>query len=159
MIVNDRWGTRGRTGEDRQAAPDADSDGALFIFLEGPIERSEIPDLCARFAEMVGERPGGRVICDVAGLTESDAVAVEALARLQLTARRLGCRLWLRHAGRGLRQLIELVGLADVVPTLPAGAPTQRCEDGSGIEAGRQSEQREPPVGVEEVVQPDDPAP
>lgn len=156
--MNDGWGTRGRTGGDRQPAPDADVGGELLIFLEGPIERSEIPDLCARFEDLLGERPGRRVICDVAGLAESDAVAVEALARLQLTARRLGCRLWLRHAGCGLRQLIALVGLSDVVPSLPAATPTQGCAGGSGIEAGRQSEHREPPVGVEEVVQPDDPA-
>ncbi|WP_197681649.1 STAS domain-containing protein [Actinopolymorpha singaporensis] len=157
--MNDRWGTRGRPGEDRQPAPDTNVRGELLVFLEGPIERSEIPDLCARFADLVGERPGRRVICDVAGLTEPDAVAVEALARLQLTARRLGCRLWLRHAGCGLRQLIALAGLADVVPSLPAGTPALGCPGGSGIEAGRQSEQREPPVGVEEVVEPDDPAP
>lgn len=131
----------------------------MVVFLEGPIERSEIPELCARFAELLGERPGRRVICDVAGLTESDAVAVEALARLQLTARRLGRRLWLRHAGCGLRQLIALVGLADVVPSLPAGMRVEPAEGGSGIESRRQPEQREPPVGVEEVVQPDDPAP
>ncbi|MET9022363.1 STAS domain-containing protein [Actinopolymorpha sp. NPDC004070] len=133
--------------------------GALVVFLEGPIGRSEIPDLCARFEELLGEGPGRRVICDVAGLTECDAVAVEALARLQLTARRLGCHLWLRHAGCELRQLIALVGLADVVPSLPTGMRVEPAERRSGIEAGRQPEQREPPVGVEEVVQPDDLAP
>ncbi|MFD2078526.1 STAS domain-containing protein [Actinopolymorpha cephalotaxi] len=136
-----------------------------MVFLEGPIERSEIPDLCARFAALLGERPGRSVICDVAGLTESDAVAVEALARLQLTAGRLGRRLWLRHAPCGLRRLIALVGLADVVPSLPAGMRMEPADGGSGIEGAsgvesrRQPEQREPPVGVEEVVQPDDPAP
>jgi hypothetical protein len=38
-------------------------------------------------------RPGvERVVCDVGALVVPDGVAVDALARLQLAARRRGCR-------------------------------------------------------------------
>ena len=42
--------------------------------------------------------------------------AVDALARLALTVRRLGRRLVLRDAGDDLRDLIALTGLGDVLP-------------------------------------------
>ena len=61
--------------------------------------------------------------------------AVDALARLQLEARRRGCTVWLRHACPDLIELLELVGLLQVI---------------------RQAEGREQ-GGVEEVVVPDDP--
>ena len=53
--------------------------------------------------------------CDVAGV-EPDAVTVEALARLQLGARRLGCQVRLRHASSELLQLVAFMGLTDVLP-------------------------------------------
>ena len=40
---------------------------------------------------------------------------VDVLTRLQLTARRNGCSIRLRNTTRALRELIELVGLADVL--------------------------------------------
>ncbi|HZX40045.1 MAG TPA: STAS domain-containing protein [Streptomyces sp.] len=50
-------------------------------------------------------------ICDVGELTHPNLAAVDALARLQLTARRLGCRIRLRNAGHELLSLLDLVGL------------------------------------------------
>ena len=64
-----------------------------------------------------------------------DLGAVNALARLQLEARRRGCTVWLRHACPDLVELLELVGLLQVV------------RQAEGLEQG----------GVEEVVVPDDP--
>ncbi len=49
------------------------------------------------------------------GLERPDLVAVNALARLQLTARRRAVRLRVRGAGRELRLLLDLVGLAELV--------------------------------------------
>ena len=46
-----------------------------------------------------------------AALDRPDAVTIDALARLQLTARRLGCRLRLRHASPELRELVAFMGL------------------------------------------------
>ena len=53
-------------------------------------------------------------ICDVSQ-AKADAVTVDALARLQLVARRTGCRLSLCHVSPELRALIELVGLREIL--------------------------------------------
>ena len=42
-------------------------------------------------------------------------VTVDALARLQLAARRHGCRVRLLNASAGLRELVAFMGLADVL--------------------------------------------
>jgi hypothetical protein len=54
------------------------------------------------------------VECDVAGLPP-DAATVDTLARLQLAARRNGCRLCLRNASEELLELLDLAGLRDVL--------------------------------------------
>ena len=46
---------------------------------------------------------------------EPDAVTVDALARLQLAAGRLGCTVRLRNASAALRDLVALMGLRDVL--------------------------------------------
>ncbi len=46
---------------------------------------------------------------------DPDAVTVDALARLQLAARRLSCRLLLRNASPELLELVAFMGLADVL--------------------------------------------
>lgn len=56
----------------------------------------------------------------MSGLTHPDAAAVDALARLQLTAGRLGRRLVLRDASTELAQLLDIVGLSGVLACLPA---------------------------------------
>jgi hypothetical protein len=71
---------------------------------------------------------------------------VDELARLQLAASRLGCSVRLRGACRELQELLDLVGLTELL----VGAADL------GVEAGRQPEGGEE-VGVEEVVVPDDP--
>jgi hypothetical protein len=104
-------------------------------FAVGPtVTRADIPVLCAGLAELLRGRAGGVVICEVAGVTRPDVATVEALARLRLTARRHGWRLAVGGAGPGLLRLIRLLGLADLLP-----------------QAGGQAEQREQPIGVEEV--------
>lgn len=54
------------------------------------------------------------VVCDVGGL-EASAVTVDALARLQLTARGHGLSLRLRGASEELVELIGFMGLRDVL--------------------------------------------
>ena len=48
-----------------------------------------------------------------------DLSAVEALARLQLAARRLGCEIRVRAACPELCELLQLAGLVDVVSAEP----------------------------------------
>jgi ABC-type transporter Mla MlaB component len=100
-----------------------------------------------RLLQVVATSDGSRVIVvAVEGLERADLAVVDALARLQLAARRLGCSIRLRNANAELRALLDLVGLADVVPdaVLPLEAPRE-------AEGGKQ-------LGVEEMVQPGDPA-
>lgn len=55
------------------------------------------------------------IVCDVAGVRH-DAVTVDALARLQLAARRGGCEFRLQGAAPELVEVIEFMGLRDVLP-------------------------------------------
>jgi len=49
-----------------------------------------------------------------------DLAVVDALARLQLAAQRLGWSVRVRNADDELRALLEFVGLADVLPLEPS---------------------------------------
>jgi hypothetical protein len=89
---------------------------------------------------MAAPRPS-TVVCEVGALAP-DAVTIDAMARLQLVARRLGQRVVLRGASSELVELLELFGLSHVL-----------C-----VEAGGQSEEGEERVGVEEEREADDPA-
>ena len=62
------------------------------------------------------ERTTAVLLCDVGDVVDPDAGTVETLARARLTARRLGWELRLVNAGSDLLDLIELMGLSDVLP-------------------------------------------
>jgi hypothetical protein len=83
------------------------------------------------------------VVLDVSAVLEPDMSDVDALAGLQLLARRLGSAIVLDHAGNELRSLIEFAGLGEIL--LPRA--------GSVLESDREVEQREQ-VGVDEEVDP-----
>ena len=85
----------------------------------------------------------GPIVCDVGGIVDPDLRAVEALAWLQVGLRRAGLWFELRNAGLDLRALIELVGLAEVLPLR--------------VEVVRQAEQREQALRVQEERDPADP--
>ena len=87
------------------------------------------------------------VILGLLGGRRPDLALVDALAGLQLAARRRGCSIRLRHPCEELCELLDLVGLTDVV----VGA------SGLPLEAGREAEGGEE-LGVEEVVEPGDPS-
>jgi ABC-type transporter Mla MlaB component len=59
------------------------------------------------------------VICDVGALVDADAVAVDALAHLQLTARRRGATIRLRHASPELCELVAFMGLSEPLSPEP----------------------------------------
>ena len=83
--------------------------------VRGPIARADLPGLCGRICALLEQSGAGVAVCDVSGV-EPDAVTVDALARLQLGARRHGCQVRLRHASRELLQLVEFMGLSDLLP-------------------------------------------
>ena len=86
------------------------------------------------------ERPG-TIVCDLRRVV-ADADAIDALARIQLEAQRLGLDLRLRRASSELRELIAFTGLEDVLRLEPC----------------RKAEEREQPLRVEEERELGDPA-
>lgn len=93
----------------------AASPGTITFAVWGPIARDDLAGLSARLCALLTEADATLALCDVAGV-EVDAVAVEALARLQLLARRHRCRIRLRNVSDELRDLITFMGLEDVLP-------------------------------------------
>jgi ABC-type transporter Mla MlaB component len=121
---------------------------ATIVVVAGPIARAEIPALCERVRASLEACHPGPVDFDV-GMMDSDAVTVEVLARLQLTARRLGRRVRFKDAQSELQRLLCLSGLDEVLPCGPA----------SGLEPRGQAEEGEQARGVQEERDPGDPAP
>jgi hypothetical protein len=94
---------------------------------------------------LVVDQGGETVLARLDGLC-IDLALVDALARLQLAARRRGCPVRLHAPCRELADLLDLTGLTDVMA-------------GGGVltlEVGRQAEDGEE-LGPEEVVEPRDP--
>lgn len=88
---------------------------------------------------------GVEVVIGHVVVSRPDLVLADGLARLQLAAQRLGLAIRVRDAPPELYELLDLVGLADLLV-------------GPGdlsLEEGRQTEGREQ-FGVEEVVEPGD---
>ena len=81
----------------------------------GPIEPEDLPGLCERVCGLLNGSGARVAFCDVRGI-QPDAVTVDALARLQLAARRAGCQVRLRNPSDELRELVSFMGLADVLP-------------------------------------------
>lgn len=112
------------------------------LVLSGPLTRDGVEGPCDELRILLDGGGGGGagrvVVCDVGGLGPPGLAAVNLLARLQLTARRRGGRIRLRDPSPALCALLDLVGLR--------------------FETEGQPEQREPPLGVQEAVEPGDPA-
>jgi len=89
-----------------------------ILVIGRPIDRAGIPALCDRARAVFECDDPGIVDCDIRALAP-DAVSIDALARLQLTGRRLGRQIRLRHCSRELRELLAFVGLADVLCAEP----------------------------------------
>ena len=92
----------------------AAAERALSFTVDGPIGRDDLPGLCARIGALLGSTTAEVALCDV-GTVRPDAVTVDALARLQLAARRFGCQVRLVNASSELRTVVAFMGLADVL--------------------------------------------
>jgi ABC-type transporter Mla MlaB component len=88
---------------------------SITLEIWGPIARTDLPGLSRRICALLQETAPVVAFCEVASV-DPDAVTIDALARLQLVARRRGCQIRLRHASPALLQLLEFLGLSDVVP-------------------------------------------
>lgn len=115
--------------EDGRAAtrPDAHPAlGTVVLVLTGPLPAGRAPELCD-LARLLLEATGAGVLtCDVAAVGRPDAGTVDALARVALTARRLGRSVLLRDPCPRLQSLLVLTGLDATFPfalTPPPGDP------------------------------------
>lgn len=108
------------------------------LVLPGPVTRAEVARLCDEVRARLVATGAGVVVCDVAGLGPPGLATVDALARMQLAARRAGGRIRLRAPAPPLLLLLDLVGLR--------------------FELEGEAEEREPALGVEEAVEPGDAA-
>ena len=120
---------------------------SIVVVLTGAIDASEVARVCASVRSALVAGDVDLIVCDVGEVTDPDVSTVDALARLQLTVRRLGREVRLRHASSDLRRLAELLGLCDVLG----------LEVALDLGSGREAEEREQPRGVEEERDPADP--
>jgi hypothetical protein len=129
-----------------RALPPAPGSNTMVVIVDGRIAEADAPSLCEQLTQLLNDSDADLVVCDVDALVNPDIGTVDVLARLALTARRLGCRVQLRHARRRLKDLVALVGLCG------AGSPSENLP----LELEGQAEQREHASGVQERGQPGD---
>jgi ABC-type transporter Mla MlaB component len=79
------------------------------VVVRRPLDAAE----ATRIRRLLGG--GTALLCDVGDLTDADLGTVDALARLHLEAGRAGCCLHLVGVPAGLRDLLRLAGLADLL--------------------------------------------
>lgn len=138
--------TREESGVDGGARPGVSgASSPVVLVITGPMSHSEVPGLLNGVRRLLAGSDGGVVVCDVGGVTDPDLCTVDALARLQLTARELGGGIRLRHASSQLRELLAFAGLDDVVSL------------GLRLQPRGEAEEWEKPGRVQEGVHPDDP--
>lgn len=108
------------TGAGEATSPDAPRAGlprrTVVFVVDRPIAPDTVPALTAHVEATLRGSDADLVVCDVGGLGEVDVATVEALARCQVTARRLGHVIRLRHASPELRDLLSLLGLCEALP-------------------------------------------
>lgn len=92
-----------------------DRAGTIVFSVYGPIARCDLPGLCDRICRLLEQEEPSIAFCDVGGV-EASAVTADALARLQLAARRRECQIRLRGCSPELRSLIRFMGLDAVLP-------------------------------------------
>ena len=82
--------------------------------IDGPIGRIDLPRLSEQIGALLESTGAEIALCDVSAI-DPDAVSVDALARLQLVARRRGCQARLLGASNELLELLGFIGLRDVL--------------------------------------------
>ena len=116
------------------------------LTIEGRIARGDVSFLCERVGALLQKDGADLIVCDVRALEHPDIDTVDALARLQLAARREGSCIRLLHACPELKGLLVLTGLCEVLPSLPQ----------LGVECQRDPKERKQSGSVEEEADPTD---
>ena len=130
------------------AHPSMSPQPKTIVLVVDSLEPDDVPGLIDRVGPGIVRGDTTIILCDLARLADADMATVDALARLALRARRMGCAVSLRDPSTELLELVGLAGLGEVLP----------CAPGSGVEMIGQSEEREEPLGVEEERDAGDPA-
>ena len=112
------------------------------LAISAPVGLADPVALCERARELLEREPAMVLVCDVGDVGRADLRVVEALARVRLTAARLGCAVRLRRASVELVELVALIGLRSELP----------------VEVQGQAEKREEARGVQEEGDAGDPA-
>jgi anti-anti-sigma regulatory factor len=88
----------------------------ITLVVGDSIAAAEVPLLCARLRTALEEADAEVVVCDLTTVVRADLDTVDAVARLQLTARRCGARMRLRRCSPELGALLAFAGLAEELP-------------------------------------------
>jgi ABC-type transporter Mla MlaB component len=124
------------------------SERSATLAIRAPLQRADLPGLFARTCALLSLVSPQLLSVEVAGI-EPDAVAIDALARLALAARRHGCVVQLRGASAQLELLVEFIGLADTLPSegaalvrplgfaMPVAAAARRTAERASRSRGR----------------------
>lgn len=94
------------------------------LAIYAPLRREDLPGLFSRTCALLNGVSPQLLSVEVAQI-EPDAVALDALARLALAARRHGCNVQLRGASPQLELLIEFAGLAGALPSDAVAHPAR----------------------------------
>jgi ABC-type transporter Mla MlaB component len=86
----------------------------ISLALHGPLEPGDLSGLSQRLCHLIG--PGVRTVFLDVSVARADALTVDALAQLQLLAKRRGCQVRLRGCSPALRDLVAFIGLTHVLP-------------------------------------------
>jgi hypothetical protein len=87
----------------------------LAVHVRAPLRRDDLPGLFARVCALLTEHDPRVVLCDVSDCGP-DLVALSALTRLQLAARRRGCQVRLVGASGEMLALVAFLGFAQALP-------------------------------------------
>ena len=85
----------------------------LALRIHAPLHRGALPGLFARVCALLDSSTPDVIDCDCSDVA-ADAVALEALARLQLAAKGCGSAIVLQGASAELLALIDFAGLEQV---------------------------------------------
>ena len=98
-----------------QALRPAHDPTTLIVTVRGLIDRPAAARLGHEVGDLLRMTGARQLVCDVGGVIRADAATVDAVCRIRVTARRLGCDVHVRHASPELVELLDLMGLCDVV--------------------------------------------
>ena len=105
-------------------------DRSLWLVVETRIAPIDIPALCDCVRGLLLRNESRPISWDLSALVNPDANTIGALARVHLTARRVGGQFRLAGASKELIELVALVGLSEVLTSrstlVGKGKPKQR---------------------------------